>query len=146
MDWNAATGWWIAAGTLVAVELATGTFYLLMLAGGAPAAAGGAPGGLPFRPQIVVAALAGGGATAAWHLRRARSPRSAPAPSNRDVNLDVGETVRVEAWAPDGTARIAYRGSAWTAVWRGDGAPRPGQHRIVAVEHNRLIVTAEGNT
>ena len=62
------------------------------------------------------------------------------------MNLDVGETVRVEAWAPDGTARIAYRGSAWTAVWRGDGAPRPGQHRIVAVEHNRLIVTAEGNT
>ena len=146
MDWNAATGWWIAAGALVAVELATGTFYLLMLAAGAAAAAVAAHLGLAVSAQIVVAALAGGGATAAWHLQRARSPRSAPASSNRDVNLDVGETVRVEAWARDGTARIAYRGSAWTAVWRGDGAPRPGQHRIVAVEHNRLIVTAEGNT
>jgi len=32
MDWSAATGWWIVAGVLVAAELATGTFYLLMLA------------------------------------------------------------------------------------------------------------------
>ena len=29
--------WWIVAGVLVAVELATGTFYLLMLALGATA-------------------------------------------------------------------------------------------------------------
>ncbi|NBW48225.1 MAG: NfeD family protein, partial [Betaproteobacteria bacterium] len=31
--------WWIVAGVLVAIELATGTFYLLMLALGAVAAA-----------------------------------------------------------------------------------------------------------
>ena len=39
MDWTAATGWWIAAGMLVAIELLTGTFYLLMLALGCVAAA-----------------------------------------------------------------------------------------------------------
>ena len=37
MDWSASTGWWLAAGVLVAAELATGTFYLLMLALGAAA-------------------------------------------------------------------------------------------------------------
>ena len=39
MSWAASTVWWVVAGVLVAVELATGTFYLLMLALGAAAAA-----------------------------------------------------------------------------------------------------------
>jgi len=39
MDWNLAPVWWIATGVLIAVELATGTFYLLMLAVGAAAGA-----------------------------------------------------------------------------------------------------------
>jgi len=37
--WNGSTLWWVIAGTLVALELATGTFYLLMLALGAAAGA-----------------------------------------------------------------------------------------------------------
>lgn len=32
MDWTPSTLWWLAAGILVAAELVTGTFYLLMLA------------------------------------------------------------------------------------------------------------------
>ena len=39
MDFGLATGWWLLAGVLVAVELLTGTFYLLALALGAAAAA-----------------------------------------------------------------------------------------------------------
>ena len=39
MDWHASTVWWLITGGLVAAELATGTFYLLMLALGAAAAA-----------------------------------------------------------------------------------------------------------
>ncbi len=35
--------WWVLAGVLVAVELATGTFYLLMLALGAATAAAPQP-------------------------------------------------------------------------------------------------------
>src|SRR5687767_15845431 len=35
MAWASSTVWWVIAGGLVAVELATGTFYLLMLALGA---------------------------------------------------------------------------------------------------------------
>lgn len=57
MDWSLATWWWIVAGALVAAELATGTFYLLMLALGAAAAALGAHAGLSGSLQIVTAAL-----------------------------------------------------------------------------------------
>ena len=32
MDLNTSTLWWLVAGALVAAELLTGTFYLLMLA------------------------------------------------------------------------------------------------------------------
>jgi membrane protein implicated in regulation of membrane protease activity len=39
MAGNLALGWWIATGLLVAGELATGTFYLLMIGIGFAAAA-----------------------------------------------------------------------------------------------------------
>ena len=39
MDLSASTFWWVAAGVAVAVELATGTFYLLMIALGLAGAA-----------------------------------------------------------------------------------------------------------
>lgn len=143
MDWNAATGWWLIAGVLVAVELTTGTFYLLMMAIGAAAGAVAAHAGAGLTTQIVVAALVGGGATAGWHVKRARSPRSAPAESNRDVLLDIGGTLTVEQWQPDGTARASYRGAAWSVRYAGSGVPAPGPHRIVAVHGNQLSVTPD---
>jgi membrane protein implicated in regulation of membrane protease activity len=140
MDWSASTVWWLAAGTLVAAELATGTFYLLMLALGAAAAALAAHLGWGFAPQLVAAALMGGGATAAWHIKRARSPRSAPAASNRDVLLDIGEPVRVTQWESDGTARVQYRGTSWSVRFAGPGKPAPGEHVIVSMQGNQLSV------
>jgi membrane protein implicated in regulation of membrane protease activity len=138
MDFEASTGWWMLAGLLVLVELLSGTFYLLMFALGATAAALAAHSGLGLTPQFACAALVGGGATAAWHLRRARAPRSAPAASNVDVNLDIGQNVLVEAWDAQGLATVRYRGAAWTARHAAAGAPRTGPHRIVAVHGNRL--------
>jgi membrane protein implicated in regulation of membrane protease activity len=145
MDWSLATWWWIGAGVLVAVELATGTFYLLMLSLGMAAAAIAAHLGIALTWQIVTAALVGGGATAAWHLHRAREPRSAPVQSNRDANLDIGETVRVDAWNADRTARVSYRGAGWTAVFRGEATPAPGEFRIVEINGNRLVVSTKGS-
>jgi membrane protein implicated in regulation of membrane protease activity len=137
--WTAATWWWIGAGALVAAELATGTFYLLMIALGMAAGAMAAHLGAGTTAQIIVAALVAGGSTALWHWRRMRAPRSAPFQSNRDVNLDVGERVRVDAWNADRTARVSYRGAGWTAVYAGEGAPAPGEYAIAAVEGNRLV-------
>ena len=145
MDISNATVWWVAAGAAIAVELATGTFYLLMMALGLAAAAVAAHLGAASSVQIVVAAIVGGGATALWHWRRFNQPQSAPARENRDVNLDIGERVNVVAWQADGTARVDYRGSAWTARLAPGEAPRAGEHRIVAVEGNWLVV-APGRT
>ena len=141
MDLSAATWWWIAAGVLVAAELTTGTFYLLMLALGCVAGALAAHAGAGGTAQIVAAALLGGGATAAWHFKRARSPRSAPVDRNVDVNLDIGQSLQIDAWQPDGSAVVRHRGAAWTVRLADAGAtPAPGAHVVVAVQGNQLRV------
>jgi membrane protein implicated in regulation of membrane protease activity len=140
MDLSSATFWWVAAGVAVAAELATGTFYLLMIALGLAAAAVAAHLGLGSSSQIVTGALVAGVATALWHLRRMRHPQSAPAAENRDVNLDIGERVQVDAWNADGTARVQYRGSVWTARLQPGAAAAAGAHRVAAVEGNWLVL------
>lgn len=140
MDWSASTLWWLLTGVLVAAELATGTFYLLMLAVGTAAGALAAHLGLAPSVQWVSAALLGAGCTAGWHLRRARSPRSAPSPANKDVNMDIGETVQVPSWNTDGSARVNYRGASWTVHYAGKATPAPGPHVIVSVQSGWLGV------
>ena len=141
MDLSAATFWWVAAGVAVAVELATGTFYLLMIALGLAGAAVVAMFGLGVTAQIVAAALIGGGATALWHRRRFNQPQSAPARENRDVNRDIGERVNVRAWNTEGTTQVQYRGSTWTARLAPGAAPASGEHLVSAVEGNWLVLT-----
>ena len=140
MEFQASTLWWVLAGALVIAELLTGTFYLLMLALGSVAAAVAAHAGAAGSVQFAAAALVGGGATALWHFKRARAPRSAPAASNADVNMDIGQTVHVAQWQDNGQARVPYRGAAWAVRHAGAGAPQPGTHRIVAVHGNVLDV------
>ena len=143
MDISHATIWWVAAGLTVALELATGTFYLLMIASGLVCGGLAALLGLGGAMQIAAAAIVGSGATALWHWKRMQHPRSAPARENRDVNLDIGETVQVIEWAADRTARVAYRGTAWTARLKPGCTPSPGLHRVIAVEGNWLVVAPE---
>jgi membrane protein implicated in regulation of membrane protease activity len=140
LDWNAPTLWWLTAGVLVAAELATGTFYLLMLALGCVAGALAAQAGAALSTQLVSAALLGGGATVAWHFKRLRRPPAAPTESNRDVNLDIGQQVQVPEWAGDGTARVHYRGAAWSVRLADGATAAPGPHVIVAVHGSELRV------
>ena len=142
MDVSVATGWWVAAGLAVAAELATGTFYLLMIGLGLAAGAVAAHFGLSLPMQTVVAAVIGGGATALWHWRRtSHGPRDRAAHENRDVNLDIGEHVHVDAWAGDGTARVQHRGSSWGARLAAGAAPLAGEFTVSAVEGNWLILS-----
>ena len=134
------TIWWVLAGSAVAVELLTGTFYLLMLAIGLVAAALAAHLGLSWTAQLVVGALVGGGAVVGWHVVRQRQPQQPPAQANRDVNLDIGETVQVARWNPDGTTTLKYRGAQWTAVPAPGAIPVAGPHRIREVTGSRLVL------
>ena len=136
-----ATVWWVLAGAMVAVELATSTFYLLMIGVGMAAGALAAHAGVPLVGQIMTAALIGGGAVVLWNWRGSKQPKAAPANANSDVHIDIGETVRVEQWAPDGTATVKYRGATWTAVM---SAPNEvtgvGNFRITQLQGNRLVL------
>ncbi|HYD95733.1 MAG TPA: NfeD family protein [Noviherbaspirillum sp.] len=145
-DWIA---WFVLAGALVAVEMFTGTFYLLMIAigfaaGGAAALAGGA---MPL--QFVAAATIG--VLATFGLRRSRWGRIVRSDARRDpnVNLDIGQTLVVDAWSGgEGgvrTARVMYRGALWDVELE-QGAPAvPGAHVIREVRGNRLIVANSGS-
>ena len=133
------TIWWLLAGAAVAVELLTGTFYLLMLAIGLAAAALAAHAGASQSVQLIAAAVLGGGAVAAWHLLRPRQP-AGPATANRDVNLDVGETVQVDGWNGDGTATVKYRGANWTVIAAPGSMQSTGPHRVRDVVGSRLVV------
>ena len=148
MDLSAATGWWVAAGLAIAAELATGTFYLLMIAVGLAAAAIAAHFGFSVPLQLVAAALVGGGATAAWNVRRrmADPPTETSVHASRDVNLDVGERVHVSAWSADRTAQVRYRGSGWTARLAPGAPARAGEHVVAAVEGNWLVLQPAATT
>lgn len=134
------TWWWLLTGALVAVELLTGTFYLLMLAIGAAAGALAAHLGLSLTAQIVVAALVGAAAVVGWYLHSRRRPGDPSVRSLRSVNLDVGEVLNIEHWNADGTATVKYRGASWTVIQRPGNAPVPGAYRVTELVGNRLLV------
>ena len=134
------TIWWLLAGGLVVAELLTGTFYLLMLAVGVGAAGIAAHLGASTTVQILTAALVGGGSVVGWHALRRKRPGDPSARADRSVNLDVGETVFIDAWQPDGTAVVKYRGASWTAIHRPGITPATGPHRVAELVGNRLLV------
>ena len=135
-----ASVWWLMAGAAVVVELLTGTFYLLMIALGLAAGAVAAHLGASVVLQLVAGAVVAAGSVFAWHFMRARQPKDAPANENRDVNLDIGETVQITRWNADGTAHVKYRGAQWTAEHEAGAVPGTGAHRIKSVVGSRLIV------
>lgn len=133
--------WWLLAGGAVAVELVTGTFYLLMLAGGLVAGALAATLGVAPIGQMLLAAAIGGGAVAAWHWRRSQSPAPKAASANPDVHLDIGQAIHVVRWNADGTASVHFRGAQWTAVAADPAqASLPGNFRIKEMVGNRLVI------
>lgn len=135
------TIWWVLTGAAVAVELVTGTFYLLMLAIGLAAAAVAAHLGASVTVQLLVAAALSSAAILGWRRYRQGLVAGAPAEANRDVNMDIGETVQVEAWGSDGNASVKYRGALWRAAPAPDYTPAStGPHRIVEVVGSQLIV------
>ncbi|HVE48288.1 MAG TPA: NfeD family protein [Casimicrobiaceae bacterium] len=130
--------WWIIAGALVAAELVTGTFYLAAL--GVAFVIGGiaALAGASFEIQLAVAAafaIAGTFAAHRWRTSRATPPQ--------DPAFDIGQTVRVQAWNPDGTARVAYRGTSWLAEPATPSTRRAETMYIVALRGSTLVIASE---
>lgn len=133
--------WLAAAGVLVALELFSGTFYLLMIAIGALAGALVAFLRIDLPGQMLAAAVVGIVATVL--LRRSRYGRRVGADAARDpnVNLDIGQTVQVAHW-DNRTARVTYRGALWDVELAPDAVAEAGIFHIREVRGSRLIVGA----
>ncbi len=132
--------WFLIAFGLLVVELMTGTFYLLMVAIGCAVGGVAALAGASVPLQLVVGAAVGIAATMVlrrtrWGTRRMRADTA----GNRDVILDIGEVVQVNAWH-DGTAHVRYRGCRWDAALEPGATALPGAQVIKAVRGSTLIV------
>jgi membrane protein implicated in regulation of membrane protease activity len=143
---NEPTLWWVLAGSVVAVELMTGTFYLLMLSFGFVAAALAAHAGVEVPGQLLAAAAFGGGSVLLGRRYRKKIATSLSLGGSADVNLDLGGVVQVDAWRTDGTSTVKYRGSNWDADLADGETPSPGTYRIVKVVGSRLILKNAAKT
>ena len=130
--------WWVLTGVLVALELVTGTFYLLMLGLGSVAAALAAMAGYDLSTQLVTAAIVGG--LGVVMLGQWRKHQTNTAQEAQNQHLDLGSTVEVDAWDAQRTAQVKHRGAAWTAVLAPGQSAAPGAHRIQAMAGNRLVL------
>jgi len=128
--------WWIAAAALVAAELLTGTFYLLVIGLALVCAGGAALAGADVPVQWLTAGALGVVGTVM--LQRWKRRVAAATPMQPD--LDIGQRVRVQTWGSGGTARVAYRGSTWDAELSA-GAAQAETMYIVATRGSVLILS-----
>ena len=136
---NESTIWWLIAGSLVGIELMTGTFYLLMLAAGASAGAIAANAQLSFTTQLITASLVGGLAVILWRVYSLQKLKSHPEHVSAQ-HLDVGETVEVHEWLSNGTTKVKHRGANWTAICA-EGMPQElGIYQIQDIQGNTLVL------
>lgn len=129
--------WFVAAFGVLALEMMTGTFYMLVLslalgAGGLMALAG--TGTTAQLSATAVVAVLGTLALRTW--KTSRQHRETP-----QQDLDVGQSVRVETWRPDGTARVWYRGAHWDAELDTPDTPRDQPLYIKSRRSAVLILT-----
>jgi len=135
--------WLAMAGIVVILEMFSGTFYLLMIAFGLAAGALAALAGLTPSAQLIAAAVVG--IVATYALRRSRWGRRRATDAVRDpnINLDIGQSVRVERWDAGGSARAMYRGAPWDIELVPGEDAQPGSFIIREVRGSRLIVSGQ---
>lgn len=129
--------WFVLALIILGVELATGTFYMLVIS--IALAVGGlvALGGLNLTYQLALAGVVGVVGTV--FLRRSRITEKPGKTGSQ--SLDIGQPVQVESWREDGTARVLYRGAQWDGVPESPDMPRSQTLYIRDVRGSKLVLT-----
>ena len=127
--------WWVLAAVLVGAELLTGTFYLLAVGvafiGGGIAALLGAS----FSTQMMIGGALSVIGVLVSHRWRKRQGKPAVQPP-----YDLGQSVQVLAWKPDGTARVTHRGTQWDAELATPAASRAEVMYIVGTRGSTLLI------
>ena len=128
--------WFLLGLAMLAAEMATGTFYLLVF--GIALGAGGLAAliGLALPMQITLCAIVGVIGTIILRRSKITRPESAT-----EQNLDIGQPVRVMHIREDGTLRVAYRGAEWDAEFKSADTPRDQPLFIHAMQGSKLILS-----
>ncbi len=130
------TLWFMLALALLGVEMATGTFYMLVLSGAVALGGVAALAGWELHTQLSLAGIAG--VAGIVMLRRLRKSHPADA---ANIGIDIGQPVRVVSWNEDGTARVQYRGAEWDAEPESTHTPHEATLYIKAMQGSKLILT-----
>lgn len=131
--------WFGVAALFLLLEMATGTFYLLLVALGLVASGMAAYAGVSLVWQIISALIVSLiGLVVLHHARQSKG--YVPTQANRNVVQDIGQSVIVDAWDETGQARVFYRGANWSARIDVDQPIHPGEHYIQAVQGLTLIL------
>ncbi|AYD64361.1 NfeD family protein [Achromobacter sp. LC458] len=136
---------WLGLAALALIgELATGTFYLLLVALGLAAAGAAAWLGTGLEWQLVACGVVLMLGLLALRKTRVLKKREVNSARNADVNLDIGQTVSVESWSEQRTARVWYRGAHWQAELAPGHAPHAGEHTITELRGSTLVLKPTG--
>ncbi|HEX5674120.1 MAG TPA: NfeD family protein [Azonexus sp.] len=127
--------WWILAAVLVGVELASGTFYLLVY--GVAAAAAGLAAWLGA--GMVVQLLTAGVIAVLGTLALRHWKRSTDHPESSVQDMDIGQIVQIESWQ-DGRGKVKYRGALWDAEAESDAVDTARPLHIRAIKGNTLVL------
>jgi membrane protein implicated in regulation of membrane protease activity len=136
---------WLGLAALALIgELATGTFYLLLVALGLAAGGVAAWFGAGIEWELVACGVVLLLGLLVLRKTRVLKKREVDSARNADVNLDIGQTVSVEAWSENGTARVWYRGAHWQAELARGQAPLAGEQTITEMRGSILVLTPKG--
>lgn len=132
---------WFGLAVLALIgEVATGTFYLLLVAIGLAAAGVAVIGGLALEGQLIVCGVVVIAGLLVLRATGVLKKREIDAQRNADVNLDIGQVVTVRDWAGGRTARVSYRGASWDVMLAPGCEPVAGEYIITEVRGSQLIV------
>jgi membrane protein implicated in regulation of membrane protease activity len=128
--------WFLLSLILLGLEMATGTFYLLvvsiaMAAGGTVAYRGGS-----LSWQLMLCAL-----TVIAGVFILRYWKSGQVTQQTSASLDIGQPVQVLKWHDNGSARVLYRGAEWDAEPESSNIPREDKLYIAEIRGSRLVLT-----
>lgn len=128
--------WFLLALVMIAVEMATGTFYLLVVS--IAMAVGGLAALLSasLSWQLVLSAVTViAGTLILKNLKNSQKNEVAV------DSLDVGQPVQILKWNENGSARVFYRGAEWDAEPELADMPRDGTLYIKEMRGSSLVLT-----
>ncbi len=128
--------WFLLALVLIGLEMATGTFYLLVLS--IAMAVGGLAALLTVSLAWQLALSAVTVIAGTIVLRRWKNTQKNDVAA---ASLDAGQPVQVLKWHESGMARVFYRGAEWDAELESADVPRDGTLYIKEMRGSNLVLT-----